>query len=86
MFSGIIVIAVAHGMLLTPALLAECRFVYGSRRRHQKHNASTKTTTMTTMNNIDGNRTTTMSGIGMEMVSDIGRRKTQIDDESESDE
>ena len=28
MFSGIIVIAIAHGMILTPALLAECRFIH----------------------------------------------------------
>merc|ERR1712083_1192110 len=28
MFIGIVVIAIVHGMILTPALLAECRFVY----------------------------------------------------------
>ena len=28
MFVGIIVIALAHGMVLTPALLGECRFIY----------------------------------------------------------
>ena len=28
MFTGIISIAVAHGVLLTPAVLGECRFIY----------------------------------------------------------
>ena len=75
--SGIIVIAVAHGMLLTPALLAECTFIYCR--------APNEATTHST-NKVEGDSTATMTVIAMVTDIDIGRRQTQIDDESESDE
>ena len=43
MFSGIIVIAMAHGMILTPALLGECRFIY-SGIGHQMDQSTTTST------------------------------------------
>jgi len=39
MFSGIILIAIVHGMILAPAMLGECRFIYqgiGAHRSKRK--------------------------------------------------
>ena len=41
MFSGIIVIAMAHGMILTPALMGECRFIYHHIERREENTATT---------------------------------------------
>ena len=46
MFVGIIVIALAHGVVLTPALLGQCRFIYsGIGHRGDGSSASTDAVT-----------------------------------------
>lgn len=39
MFVGIIVIAIAHGIILTPALLGECPFIYSGIGHKEIQNA-----------------------------------------------
>ena len=51
MFVGIIVIAIAHGVILTPALLGECPFIY-SGIGHQVD----QTATDSPKEGIDGNQ------------------------------
>ena len=60
MFAGIIVVAVAHGVILTPALMGECRFIYHRSGHHPNsqqmnaHSVDTKVVQMAATQSIDG--------------------------------
>ncbi len=75
MFTGIIIIAVAHGMLLTPALMGEMRFVYSGIDGHiidDDHNTSNK---RTSNNGVTLNNLTLAQSVGNSNVSDFANRE-----------
>ena len=73
MFTGIITIAVAHGIILTPALMGEMRFVYAGIDDNDDIGDSTKTggnTARTTMANL-----TLAQSVGNSNASEFAERE-----------
>ena len=72
MFTGIIVIAILHGMVLTPALLGECKYI--SVGIEEGHNDQTRTQ-QSDGENTKANEETCSQSVGPELHANEIRNK-----------